>query len=154
MRWYYKLPLRLQSIFDKDHVELDLSEELQFHLQNQIDEYVAQGVNPTPLTSDCRSVVTPGYWASPALWPAHKARNSLRPACCASTARFRMRARCINFAATLKQEVLRKVLRDELDRPNMHLRAANRDQKSAPSNWLTVGVHFTGEINATIALRG
>ena len=46
MRWYYKLPLRLRSIFRKNRAELDLSEELQFHLQNQIDEYVAQGMNP------------------------------------------------------------------------------------------------------------
>src|SRR6266436_9260543 len=46
MRWYYKLPLRLRSIFHKNGAELDLSEELQFHLQNQIDEYVAQGMNP------------------------------------------------------------------------------------------------------------
>jgi macrolide transport system ATP-binding/permease protein len=46
MRWYYKLPLRLRSIFHKNQTELDLSEELQFHLQNQIDEYVAQGMNP------------------------------------------------------------------------------------------------------------
>src|SRR6202023_1554106 len=46
MRWYYKLPLRLRSIFHKNWAELDLSEELQFHLQNQIDEYVAQGMNP------------------------------------------------------------------------------------------------------------
>jgi macrolide transport system ATP-binding/permease protein len=46
MRWYYKLPLRLRSIFHKNRTELDLSEELQFHLQNQIDEYVAQGMNP------------------------------------------------------------------------------------------------------------
>src|SRR6267378_2841649 len=46
MRWYYKLPLRLRSAFQKNRTELDLSEELQFHLQNQIDEYVAQGMNP------------------------------------------------------------------------------------------------------------
>src|SRR3984893_14975065 len=46
MRWYYKLPLRLQSIFHKNQTELDLSEELQFHLQSQIDEYTAQGMNP------------------------------------------------------------------------------------------------------------
>jgi hypothetical protein len=46
MRWHYKLPLRLRSIFHKNRAELDLSEELQFHLQNQIDEYVAQGMNP------------------------------------------------------------------------------------------------------------
>src|SRR5882757_1218890 len=46
MRWYYKLPLRLRSIFHKNRTELDLSEEFQFHLQNQIDEYVAEGMNP------------------------------------------------------------------------------------------------------------
>ena len=46
MRWYYKLPLRLRSIFHKNQAELDLSEELQFHLRNQIDEYVKQGMNP------------------------------------------------------------------------------------------------------------
>ena len=46
MRWYYKLPLRLRSLFRKDKAELDLSDELQFHLQNQIDEFAAQGMNP------------------------------------------------------------------------------------------------------------
>jgi predicted permease len=46
MRWYYKLPLRLRSLFREDKAELDLSDELQFHLQNQIDEFVAQGMNP------------------------------------------------------------------------------------------------------------
>ncbi len=46
MRWYYKLPLRLRSLFRKDKAELELSEELQFHLKNQIDEYVAQGMDP------------------------------------------------------------------------------------------------------------
>jgi putative ABC transport system permease protein len=46
MRWYYKLPLRLRSLFRKDKAELDLRDELQFHLQNQIDEYVAQGMDP------------------------------------------------------------------------------------------------------------
>jgi predicted permease len=46
MRWYYKLPLRLRSLLRKDSAELDLSDELQFHLQNQIDEFVAQGMSP------------------------------------------------------------------------------------------------------------
>ena len=45
MRWYYKLPLRLRSLFRKDKAELDLSDELQFHLQNQIDEYMAAGMD-------------------------------------------------------------------------------------------------------------
>jgi macrolide transport system ATP-binding/permease protein len=46
MRWYYKLPLRRRPVFHKNRAELDLSEELQFHLQKQIDESVAQGMNP------------------------------------------------------------------------------------------------------------
>src|SRR5580658_8705944 len=46
MRWYYKLPLRWRSLFLKDRAELDLSDELQFHLQNQIDEFMAEGMNP------------------------------------------------------------------------------------------------------------
>ena len=45
MRWYYKLPLRLRSLLRNDKAELDLSEELQFHLQNQIDEYMAEGMD-------------------------------------------------------------------------------------------------------------
>src|SRR5215472_6295003 len=45
MRWYYKFPLCLRSLFHKDKAELELSEELQFHLQKQIDEYVAQGMD-------------------------------------------------------------------------------------------------------------
>jgi len=46
VRWRYKLPLRLHSLFHREQAELDLSDELQFHLQNQIDEFVAQGMNP------------------------------------------------------------------------------------------------------------
>jgi predicted permease len=46
MRWYYKVPLRLRSLFRKDKTELDLGEELQFHLLSQIDENVARGMNP------------------------------------------------------------------------------------------------------------
>jgi macrolide transport system ATP-binding/permease protein len=45
MRWCYKLPLRLRSLFRKGTADRDLSEELQFHLQNQIDEYIAAGMN-------------------------------------------------------------------------------------------------------------
>lgn len=46
MRWRYKLPLRLRSLFRNNKAEMELSEELQFHLQNQTDEYVAQGMDP------------------------------------------------------------------------------------------------------------
>lgn len=57
MRWYYKLRLRLRSLLRKNKSDLDLSEELQFHLQNQIDEYVAQGMNPQEARhAACRSL--------------------------------------------------------------------------------------------------
>jgi macrolide transport system ATP-binding/permease protein len=45
MRWYYKLPLRWRSLFQRNKAEQDLSAELQFHLQNQIDEYLAAGMD-------------------------------------------------------------------------------------------------------------
>jgi putative ABC transport system permease protein len=45
MRWYYTLRLRWRSLFRRDKADLELSEELQFRLQNQIDEYLARGVN-------------------------------------------------------------------------------------------------------------
>jgi predicted permease len=45
MRWYYKLPLRFRSLLRRHKAELELSEELQFHLQNQVEEYVAQGMD-------------------------------------------------------------------------------------------------------------
>jgi len=45
VRWRYKLPLRLRSLFHKEEADVELSEELQFHLQNQIDEYMAGGMD-------------------------------------------------------------------------------------------------------------
>src|SRR5689334_21154716 len=46
MRWYYKFPLRLRSLFRREDAEQDLDEEIRFHLQALIDRYVAQGMNP------------------------------------------------------------------------------------------------------------
>src|SRR5215469_7416504 len=46
MRWYYKLPLRLRSLFRREQAEHELDEEIQFHLQSLIDRYVAQGMKP------------------------------------------------------------------------------------------------------------
>jgi predicted permease len=46
MRWYYKLPLRLRSLFRKTEVECELDDEIQFHLQSQAEDYVKQGMNP------------------------------------------------------------------------------------------------------------
>ena len=46
MRLLYKLPLRLRSLFRKRETDRDLDDEIQFHLQSQIDEYLAQGLTP------------------------------------------------------------------------------------------------------------
>jgi len=46
MRWYYKLPLRLRSLFRNAQTAQELNDEIQFHLQQQIDEYVAHGMDP------------------------------------------------------------------------------------------------------------
>jgi macrolide transport system ATP-binding/permease protein len=45
MRWYYKLPLRLRSTFRKRKADSELDDELQFHLQSQIEAFTAQGMN-------------------------------------------------------------------------------------------------------------
>ncbi len=44
MRWIYKLPLRLRSLFRKGRVEDELSEELRFHLEKQIEQNIASGM--------------------------------------------------------------------------------------------------------------
>jgi len=46
MRWVYKLPLRLRSLFRKDDVEQELSDELRFHLERLMEEKVAHGMTP------------------------------------------------------------------------------------------------------------
>src|SRR5690242_7753256 len=46
MRWIYKLPLRLRSLFRKKHAERELSDELRFHLEKLIEENVAKGMTP------------------------------------------------------------------------------------------------------------
>jgi predicted permease len=46
MRWIYKLPLRLRSLFRKSRVEKESTEELRFHLEKLIEEKVAQGMTP------------------------------------------------------------------------------------------------------------
>src|SRR5205814_8065666 len=42
-RWPYMLGLRLRSLFRKHRVERDLDDELRFHLENQVQQYVRQG---------------------------------------------------------------------------------------------------------------
>jgi len=46
MRWIYKFPLRLRSLFRKSPVEQELTEELRFHLEKLIEEKVAIGMTP------------------------------------------------------------------------------------------------------------
>lgn len=44
--WLYTAPLRLKSILRRDRVELELDEELQFHLEHKIEEGIAAGLAP------------------------------------------------------------------------------------------------------------
>lgn len=44
--WIYKLPLRLRSLFRRSQVESELSEELQYHLDRQIETLTQQGMSP------------------------------------------------------------------------------------------------------------
>jgi len=44
--WLYTIPLRLRSLFRRRHVERELNEELQFHLEHKIEEGIANGVSP------------------------------------------------------------------------------------------------------------
>ncbi len=46
MRWFYKIPLQLRSLFRKSRVEQELTEELCFHLEKVIEEKVAKGMTP------------------------------------------------------------------------------------------------------------
>src|SRR5262245_66345251 len=44
--WFYTVPLRLRSLFRRRRVEQELDEEFQYHLERQIQEYVAKGLAP------------------------------------------------------------------------------------------------------------
>jgi predicted permease len=44
--WWFKAPLRMRSIFRRRRVELELDEELQFHLEHKIEEGIAEGLSP------------------------------------------------------------------------------------------------------------
>ena len=45
-QWFYAVPLRLRSLFRRQRVELELNEELQYHLERKTEEYLAQGLTP------------------------------------------------------------------------------------------------------------
>ena len=44
--WLYKLPLRLRSLFLRSRLYQELDQEFRFHLDRQIEEFVAQGKDP------------------------------------------------------------------------------------------------------------
>src|SRR5215468_8804528 len=44
--WFYTIPLRLRSIFQRRQVEQDLDEELQYHLDKKIEELLSRGLDP------------------------------------------------------------------------------------------------------------
>src|SRR6267143_2073510 len=43
--WLYTIPLRLRSLFRRRHVEQELNEELQFHLERKVEEGIAKGLS-------------------------------------------------------------------------------------------------------------
>jgi putative ABC transport system permease protein len=43
-RWFYTLPLRLRSLFNRGQVEQELDEDLRYHLEQQIEENLARGM--------------------------------------------------------------------------------------------------------------
>ena len=45
-QWLYKLPLRLRSLFRRSDVEQELSEELRYHLEQKVREFMAAGLSP------------------------------------------------------------------------------------------------------------
>ena len=45
MRWIQKLRLRLRSLFRSGRVEQELDEELQYHLDHLVEDYVARGMS-------------------------------------------------------------------------------------------------------------
>src|SRR5208337_532851 len=46
MRWLYKFPLRLRSLFERGRVEEELGDELRFHLEKLVEEHAAKGLTP------------------------------------------------------------------------------------------------------------
>src|SRR5882724_3324833 len=44
--WLYTLPLRLRSLLQRNQIEQELDEELRYHVEHLIQEYVSRGMNP------------------------------------------------------------------------------------------------------------
>jgi putative ABC transport system permease protein len=45
MRWLYQFPLRLRSLFRKRQADRELNDEFQFHLEHQIEDFLARGMS-------------------------------------------------------------------------------------------------------------
>jgi hypothetical protein len=45
MRWHHRLKLRLRSLLRRSKADQELNDELQFHLQQQIEEYMGCGMS-------------------------------------------------------------------------------------------------------------
>src|SRR5687767_12941871 len=46
MRWLRSIPLRLRALFQRDAVEIDLDDELRFHVDAEIERLVREGRSP------------------------------------------------------------------------------------------------------------
>ena len=44
--WPYIVPLRLRSLFRRPQVERELDEELRYHVDQQVEDYIAKGATP------------------------------------------------------------------------------------------------------------
>jgi putative ABC transport system permease protein len=44
--WLFTIPLRLRSVFRRNKVEHELEEELQFHFDQRVEEFIAKGLSP------------------------------------------------------------------------------------------------------------
>ena len=55
--WFYTLPLRIRSIVRRRQVERDLDDEIQYHLEVQVEERVAAGMD----RDEARRVVLRGF---------------------------------------------------------------------------------------------
>ncbi len=45
-RWFYTVPLRIRSLFQREQAEQDLQDELQSHLDQQTQHHIARGLSP------------------------------------------------------------------------------------------------------------
>ncbi len=56
-QWRYTIPLRLRSLLQRENVDRELDEELQFHLDRHIEEQIALGLTPEEARRSARLAV-------------------------------------------------------------------------------------------------